>query len=116
MTIHRKYQMTRVAAGDYLLPSNDGEKLWRLRKIIEGPSSGLMDMPADKEFWGIWQWSGPLTEIDVEDWGRWDFYEGMHETRRSAIDSALKPKTPPPCSGKGRMTLDEAIRNMAATD
>jgi hypothetical protein len=109
----RKYALTRIKAGDYLLLSNDGKKLWRIRKIIEGPSSGL-DWPADREVWGLWEWTGDLDKIDIEDWNLWNFYEGMHETRRAAIDSALKPRKTQPRKTGGK-TLQEAIMSMAAS-
>lgn len=110
----RKYVLTRIAAGDYLLPSNDGKKLYRLQKQIEGPSSGL-DWPADKEVWGIFEWTGPLDEIDIENWDRWDFYEGMHKTRRAAVDAALKPR-PAVRERSGGKTLDEAIKSMISSN
>lgn len=113
MSVRRKYVLTRINAGDYLLPSNDGEKLWRIYKAIEGPSSGL-DWPRDKEVWQISEWTGPLKEVDPEDWNRWNFYEGMHETRRAAIDSALKPKAPQKRKTGGK-SLQEAIMEMAAS-
>jgi hypothetical protein len=108
----RKYALTRIEAGDYLLLSNDGKKLWRVKKIIEGPSSGL-DWPSDREVWGLWEWTGDLDKLDIEDWNLWNFYEGMHETRHSAIDSALKSKQPQPRRTGGK-TLQEAIMSMAA--
>jgi len=45
MTTARKYVMTRIDKGDYLLPSNDGETLWRIRQYMDGPSWGLLDWP-----------------------------------------------------------------------
>lgn len=118
MTVFRRYQMTRIAAGDYLLPSNDKKKLWRISKYTEGPSSGL-DWPSDKEVWGIWEWTGPLDgkrAIDPDDWSPWSFHEGLHDTRSAAIDSALKPPSDPRKKPEGAKTLQQAIQGMIASD
>ena len=113
-TIRPTYQMTRIAAGDYLLPSNDRKKLWRIKLYTEGPSSGL-DWPADKEVWGLWEWTGQLDggTINIDDWNRWNFHEGPYDTRKAAVQGALKPPSTRarPHGGK---TLQEAIRSMAA--
>lgn len=93
MGIERKYALTKIAAGDYLLPSNDGRTLWRIRLYTEGPSSGIEDWDHDRDVWGIWRWTDkikPGSFVDVEDWSRWEFYEGMYEKRSEAIDGALK--------------------------
>ena len=37
----RKYQMTRISAGDYLLPSNDGKTLWRICAYEEDGSAAV---------------------------------------------------------------------------
>jgi hypothetical protein len=91
----RKYVMTRVGRGDYLLPGNDGTTLWRLRTYEDGPSHGL-DWPRDLTFWGIWKWDrslvadSDLDTVDPGDWDRWEHVEGQYESRREAIDAALK--------------------------
>jgi hypothetical protein len=89
----RKYALTKVASGDYLLPSNDGKSLWRIRVYTEGPSSGLEDWPADRDVWGVWKWTEmvcPGSYADTENESEWDFWEGLYETRKSAINAALK--------------------------
>lgn len=40
-TTERKYAMTRIATGDYLLPSNDARTIWRIERYTDGPSLGL---------------------------------------------------------------------------
>lgn len=90
----RKYAMTKIDAGDYLLPANDGETLWRLKTYTEGPSSGL-DWPRDREVWGLWKWRPSAVarvhgRVDPDDWEDWEFWEGLCETRQEAIDAALK--------------------------
>lgn len=90
----RKYAMTRVAPGDYLLPSNDGRTLWRLSTYEDGPSYGLDVKWSDRKFWGVWRFDGDfsdgvITGADVEDWNRWELVHGMLGTRREAMESAL---------------------------
>lgn len=93
--VERRYVLTRLGAGDYLLPSNDGRTLWRIRRYTEGPSTGL-DWPRDREVWGIWRWvhriegGGQGQFLDPDDNDSWEFREGMCETRSEAIDAALR--------------------------
>lgn len=90
--VERKYALSRIRAGDYVLPGNDGQTLWRVTRYQDGPSSGLEHMVRDKDFWGLWKWPAPISEgsfIDLQDWDRWEFYEGLFPDRASAIDKAL---------------------------
>lgn len=87
----RKYALSKVAPGDYLLPSNEGQTIWRVARYTDGPSKGLDDWPRDREVWGIWRWPEPVREggsIDL-DWSRWEMCEGMLPSRAEAIRSAL---------------------------
>lgn len=91
----RKYALSKVAAGDYVFPSNDGKTVWRIAKYEDGPSHGITDWDRDREFWGVWRWAEPFTGnlrgyVDLEDWNRWEFCEGMHDTRGEAVDAALR--------------------------
>lgn len=88
----RKYALTKIAAGDYLLPSNDGKKLWRIAVYEDGPSHGL-DTPRDRSYWGVWRWTGDVGEgsyVDTTDWSQWDLWCQSHDTRAAAINAALK--------------------------
>lgn len=88
----RKYALTRLGRGDYLLPSNDGATLWRIRTYVDGPSAGL-DIPRDRTFWSVWKCHGiigPGMQVDPDDEEAWEFYEGLLETRREAIGRALE--------------------------
>ena len=90
--VERKYAMSRIAAGDYVLPSNDGETLWRVVRYTDGPSSGLDHMARDRDFWALWKWPHQVSEgsfIDLQDWDRWECVEDMFESRAAAIDRAL---------------------------
>lgn len=91
--VERKYAMTHIDKGDYLLPSNDGQTIWRIRKYDEefiGPDSETVEV---KEQWGIWRWQGStltaFSAAEIEDWSRWEFYEGFHPRRKDAVNSAL---------------------------
>lgn len=91
----RKYRLVKVAPGDYILPSNDGNTLWRIRQYEDGPSHGLEDWPRDVIFWGVWKCTLPkaLWErlLDPDDWDQWSAWDtGMYNTRQQAIESALK--------------------------
>jgi hypothetical protein len=92
MTVERRYAFTRVDKGDYLLPSNDGKVLWRLRTYTDGPSGGL-DWPRDRTVWGIWKWRyqlGSSGAVDPDAWEQWEEWDlGMYETRAAAVESAL---------------------------
>jgi hypothetical protein len=94
----RRYSLTKLGPGDYLLPSNDGETLWRIATYTDGPSFGLDDWPRDRTFWGAWRYDGrmrwregvddPEALLDCNDWsGPVDTYLA---TRREAIAGALK--------------------------
>jgi hypothetical protein len=95
-TIERKYTMTRIDSGDYLLPSNDGKTIWRIRRYDEefiGRDSITIET---RNYWGIWRWLGltltAFSGAEVDDWSQWDFCEGLHTRRKDAVNSALNLK------------------------
>lgn len=96
-TVERKYVLTKVASGDYLLPSNDGKILWRIHSFTEGPSSGLGEsIPTDRTFWAIKKWRRALSQEALEisppnpdDWDQWEHVEEWFDTRAKAIEAAL---------------------------
>jgi hypothetical protein len=90
--IERKYALTKVAAGDYLLPSNDAQTIWRLVRYEDGPSHGLADWPRDRPVWAAYRWTGPLGAVDagIDAWDRWELQESSCETRADAIQAALR--------------------------
>ena len=88
----RKYVMTKVGAGDYLLPSNDAKTIWRIMKYEDGPSHGIVEgMDRDEMFWGIWRWTGrvPGDTLDPDDWDLWEMYDGSCASRAEAVRVAL---------------------------
>lgn len=94
----RSYRMIRLGKGDYLLPSNDAQTLWRVATYEDGPSHGVEDWPRDVRLWGLWKWDGGMPTVDqvaaaLDEalWSdRWEFWEGGYETRKAAIEGALK--------------------------
>lgn len=86
----RKYVLTKVAAGDYLLPSNDRLRIYRLAVYEDGPSHGL-DTDKDRTYWGVWRWSRPMDGyLDVTDWNLWEMVESLLPSRKAAIEAALR--------------------------
>jgi hypothetical protein len=91
--VERKYALTKIAPGDYLLPSNDARTIWRIAKYTEGPSSGLKDWARDRDVWGVWRWTEPSRgHVDTDDWYRWEMEEACCLTRAEAVEAALKSR------------------------
>jgi hypothetical protein len=86
----RKYVITKLRAGDYLLPSNDAQTIWRLQRYMDGPTAGIMDLPHDQWFWRLLRWAGRLDDfVDVEDWDQWEECACMLGSRTEAVTTAL---------------------------
>ncbi len=93
LTPERKYALTKIATGDYLLPSNDAANIYRISSYTDGPSMGLEDWPRDRTVWILRRWTGEVgpgcfvdTSADSE---RWEEVETCIPTRREAINTAL---------------------------
>jgi hypothetical protein len=104
-TIERKYQMIRVSAGDYLLPSNGGKTLWRIRRYYEDGSAVSGRWPNEKPiigyFWSCARYKTPLQEIPphvlgehaedfLNDWCSWVECASLMKTRSEAVNEALE--------------------------
>lgn len=108
--IEQRYAMTRVEAGDYLIPSNDGKTLWRLRSYHEDGSAYFVDRATGKEtkivgtFWSALRFNGPVEEAErllrlepPDPWDppplldpeRWIESATTLKTRREALEYAL---------------------------
>lgn len=102
--MERKYQLTRITAGDYIFPSNDGQTLLRVSSYIE---DGSASVSADGQnwhkltgtFWAAKRFSGTVEEADkwlrtdpdiLLGWDEWREIEYGMKTRTEAIASALK--------------------------
>lgn len=88
-TAERKYALTKVKPGDYLLPSNDAKMIWRIARYTDGPTTGLMDWSRDREVWGVWRWEGEPTYVDTGSWNRWEMVLGPLFTRAEAIRKVM---------------------------
>src|SRR5215467_1190279 len=84
----RRYQLTKVRAGEWLLPSNDASGLWRLAKSTEGWELYHRPMPtSDSEL-------DRMVELITEgDYSEWD-HNGTHPSRQEAIDYAMECDSP----------------------
>jgi len=106
----RTWQMTRLAPGDYLLPSNDASRLWRIHRYWENGSAfwGSIDTPeAERRYLRGWFWTASYyvggepwqetvaaalqaedDDVSVRDryWHEWGT---SYRTRQAAIDDAL---------------------------
>jgi hypothetical protein len=88
METERKYQMVRLGAGDWLLPSNDLTTLWRFRRYQDGPSLGLMDWSRDIDVWAVWTTPMPASMRDYDEL-YWTDVAGPLFSRRACIEFAL---------------------------
>lgn len=96
MTV-RRYAMTKVGAGDYLLPSNDGLTLWRLQRYTEDGS--LQQRIGDEwtpvkgtRFWRLLRLTTRmdlLSIVDPDDETSWVEVESLLRSRTDAIEAAL---------------------------
>lgn len=90
----RRYAMTRMRAGDYLLPSNDATVLWRVAKYREDGSAQHDDgSPVFGEFWGLWRWRGFMSDRLTLDWVEWDMWAQGFTTRGAAVAEAMSVQT-----------------------
>lgn len=98
LSVSRKYAMTRVRKGDYLLPSNDAQTLWRIYQYEEDGSL-IHELPDRTEkpvvgwFWATAKRPMPREGAfvgDILEWDDWEFWSGPHSTLHRAIEEALR--------------------------
>jgi hypothetical protein len=90
-TIERRYVLTKLRAGDYLLPANDGNTLWRIARYTEDGSAEWPDgTPVRGEFWGAWRWRGTMADRIEPEWYEWELWAQGYGTRAEAMAHALK--------------------------
>lgn len=106
MTIERTFQMVKVSAGDWLLPSNDGQQLWRLRAYDETGDAVLVDADGNESTLIGRFWDASLCELspqtivddeieqfDVLDPSLWSLQATCLRSRTEAIEFALRAST-----------------------
>lgn len=90
----RRYALTRVQPGDYLCPSNDGQRLWRFLRYEDGRAAGLLDCGFEsRPFWRALSTPMPADgtyDVEALDELAWQEWEAMLPTRRAAIAVMLK--------------------------
>lgn len=109
----RKYAMTRLRKGDYLLPSNDRATLWRIATYTEDGSASDSDGTVIRgTFWMVYKYRRPIPQTDAErrrfdeDIASWDGFESeysMCRSRREAIGWALAQPSCLACDGRAAL-------------
>jgi hypothetical protein len=99
---NRKHALTKVTAGDYLLPSNDGRTLWRIVKSEETvPVESGHDITRDQTtktvlLWSTWRWTRSMPGLPIDanlvglDWEDWELTEQWLPKRADAIKAVLR--------------------------
>ena len=100
----RKYALTRVTSGDYIVPSNDGATLWRISRYTEDGSLSRWETNERGEavgkgkvvlgqFWMISTYIDPLRRQpenlpdDFLDWSYWTTWESLLPSRGEALNA-----------------------------
>lgn len=91
----RKYAMTRIKKGDYLLPSNDARTLFRIANYEEdGSAEWGNGRKLIGTYWAVYRRPMPREGVSVGsllEWDDdWEFWSGPHENRQQAIEEALR--------------------------
>jgi hypothetical protein len=106
--VERKYQLTRIKAGDYIIPSNDGKLLLRISSYREqgpllemrGPTHGLLHLdPPMRTEWQVHQFDRTVKQLhemygddlpdDFLEWDHWDPVDSGYRSRQAAIEDAV---------------------------
>ncbi|HEY4451023.1 MAG TPA: hypothetical protein VGN13_05465 [Solirubrobacteraceae bacterium] len=89
-TIERKYVLTKIARGDWMLPSNDGRTIFRLYHDPEALAGETTDGgEMRRAAWTLWRWTGGHV-VDTWSWSEWELLDGSLYTRTEAIREALR--------------------------
>lgn len=93
----QKYATTRVTAGDYVVPSNDANCLWRIHQYREDGSAFVYveadrQVPLTGKFWAVYRSSFPVA-MDTplggvwDDWDKWECHGTGYRTKKEALGS-----------------------------
>lgn len=99
----RKYSLHRIGPGDYLLPSNDGQTIWRIQQYEEDGSAEVELWSGKRKrlkgrYWAAYRYAGPRrysvgrfpVADDVSEWANWEMFDSLLPSRRKAIAVALE--------------------------
>jgi hypothetical protein len=101
----RKYQLTRIREGDYIVPSNDGETLWRISKYEETGLGEYLDAKWKPRKIAGWFWQtakfhmsvpamqerfGDDLPNDFLDWDRWEHWSSGFTRRKDAVEDVVR--------------------------
>ena len=104
----RNYAMIRVGAGDWMLPSNDAQTMWRLAAYEEDGSAWRTDEQGREHqivgrFWSVYRMTmsklqalvnSPVTDDeDILDFSEWEHWAGGFGSRKAAIEEALSVRS-----------------------
>ncbi len=107
--IKRKFKLTRIGAGDYLLFDNEGRDLWRVCTYEEDGSATYEDTKGRERavtgtFWQTQKYTGRLVRdehgvvadtpggsaIDLDNFDLWQTWIRANRSRHSAIQAVLR--------------------------
>lgn len=99
--MERKYALTRLSKGDYLLPSNDAQTLWRVYTYEEDGSASFVIRDGSEQvikgiFWALAKRPMPNPDVpfDLEEWEGWVPWADLFDSRKEAIEDALRYTKP----------------------
>lgn len=87
----RKYALTKLEAGDYVCPSNDGEMLWRFCRYQDGRVCGLDVDYELRTFWSTMRapMAAAQRSLDRDEDIQWNGWEYMLASRADALRSVF---------------------------
>lgn len=93
----RRYALVKISSGDYLLPSNDANTLWRISSYLEdGSAEWVGGRKLRGTYWQTAKYRDPLPTAggdmpaDFLEWDRWETWETCIASRGKAIESTLR--------------------------
>ncbi len=95
----RKFALTKITAGDWLFPSNDGQTLWRVYSYREDGSAEWVNggAPILGTFWACAKFIGPMATADrllrsgdLLGWENWESWATTLKSRREAVNEAMR--------------------------
>jgi hypothetical protein len=105
MNEQRRYVLTKIEPGDYLLPGNDGRSLWRIKRGTElepvrsGGGCLVHEWTRTVHVWEAWRYLGRISAgrdlpDDFLEWSEWELMASWCATRAKAIREAVRLSSP----------------------